>query len=186
MWHRLRTMALTEEEFAALVDAGCTDCRRAELTIDALVPQKVPLLGGEPYGAPTWGYKGEDLVRGAYSIVCQVCKKELYVSAACPRCGADGGVERALAEADAVPLPKACAACGGDFLTAMVVVPARVTFDGKRSSKPRAQAGPEEPGFHAIRIECKTCHKSTERSDPCPVCRHAGPASSMHSSFGVR
>jgi hypothetical protein len=167
-------MVLSEEEFTALVDAGCPDCPRAALAIDALVPQKVPLLEGEPYGAPTWGYKGEDLVRGVYGIACEGCKKELYVSAACPRCGAAGGVERALAEADAVPLAKACAACGGTLLTATAVVPARVTYENKRSTKPRAQAAPEEPGFHAIRIECKTCRAVIERGDPCPLCGGGG------------
>lgn len=167
-------MALSEEEFAALVDAGCPDCPRTALTIDALVPQKVPLLGGEPYGAPTWAYKGEDLVRGAYCVTCEGCKKQLYVSAACPRCGAAEGIDRALAEADAAPLAKACAACGGDVLTATAVVPARVAYDGKRSSKPRAQAAPEQPGFHAIRIECKTCLGVTERHDPCPLCGSLG------------
>jgi hypothetical protein len=178
VWHRLASMALSEEEFAALVDAGCPDCPTRALAIDALVPQKVPLLGGEPYGAPTWGYKGEDLVRGVYCITCEGCKKELYVSGACPRCGAADGVERALAEADAVPLAKACAACGGDLLIATAFVPARVAYDGKRSSKPRAQAAPEEPGFHAVRIECKTCHGVTERRDPCPLCGgRGGPGS---------
>jgi len=175
VWHRLATMGLSEEEFTALVDAGCPDCPKASLAIDALVPQKVPLLGGEPYGAPTWGYKGEDLVRGVYCVACESCKRELYASAACPRCGAADGVERALSAADAVPLAKACAACGGELLTATAVVPARVAYDGKRSSKPRAQAAPEEPGFHAIRVECKTCLGVTERRDPCPLC--GGPSS---------
>jgi hypothetical protein len=150
-------MPLSEEEFTALVETGCPDCLRTTLAIDALVPQKVPLLGGEPYGAPTWSYKGEDLVRGVYCVACESC-------------GAADGVERALTAADSVPLAKACVACGGSLLTATAVVPARVAYDGKRSSKPRAQAAPEEPGFHAIRIECKTCLGVTERLDPCPLC----------------
>jgi RNA polymerase subunit RPABC4/transcription elongation factor Spt4 len=171
MWHRLGAMALSEEEFGALIDAGCAGCRSKLLAVDALVPQKVQLLEGEPYGAPTWGYKGEDLVRGAYGVACEACKKVLYESTACPRCGAEGGIERALAEADDVSLPKACVACGGSFLTATAFVPARVDYDGKRASRPRAQAAPEEPGFHAVRIECKACREATELIDPCPLCR---------------
>jgi hypothetical protein len=163
-------MPLSEAAFTALVDAGCAACSVSKLTIEALVPQKVPLLGGEPYGAPSWGYKGEDLVRGTYRIACQGCKKELFTSAACPLCSAEGGVERALNGTDTAPLPKACAGCGGELLTATAFVPALVVYEGKRANKPRPQAAAEEPGFHAIRVECKTCHGVVERRDPCPLC----------------
>ncbi|HEX4447114.1 MAG TPA: hypothetical protein VH044_10270 [Polyangiaceae bacterium] len=167
-------MPLSEAAFTALIDAGCPACPAKKLAIEAIVPQKVPLLGGEPYGAPSWGYKGEDLVRGAYRIACEGCKKELFTSAACPRCEAEGGVERALNEADATPLPRTCPGCGGELLTATAFVPAVVVYEGKRANKPRPQAAPEEPGFHATRVECKTCHAVTERRDPCPLC--AAPA----------
>ncbi len=163
-------MSLSEAEFTALVDAGCLVCSTRTLTIEALVPQKVPLLGGEPYGPPSWGYKGEDLVRGTYRIACEGCKKELFATTGCPVCNAEGGVDRALGEADPAPLPVTCNACGGDLLVATAFVPALVVYEGKRPNKPRPQAVPEEPGFHMTRIECKTCRAATERRDPCPLC----------------
>jgi hypothetical protein len=163
-------MSLSEEAFAALVDAGCAACSSKSLTIEALVPQKVQLLGGEPYGAPSWNYKGEDLVRGVYRVACKGCGAVLYASTECPFCDAEDGVTRALDAADAEPLPATCHGCGGDFLVATAFVPALVAYEGKRASKPRPQAAPEEPGFHATRVECKTCLAATERRDPCPLC----------------
>src|SRR5271168_302564 len=107
-------MPLSEEAFTLLVNAGCPACGGKALAIEAFVPQKVPLLGGEPYGSPSWGYKGEELVRGTYRIACE-CKKELYAATACSRCDAEGGVERALAGESAFPLPRACAGCQGEL-----------------------------------------------------------------------
>ena len=63
-------MPLSEEAFTALVDAGCLDCKSKKLTVETYVAQQLPLLGGEVYGSPSWGYKGEDLVRGTYRIAC--------------------------------------------------------------------------------------------------------------------
>jgi hypothetical protein len=163
-------MSLSEAEFTKLVDAGCTACSAKKLAIEALVPQRVPLLGGEPYGPPSWGYKGEDLVRGTFRIGCEGCKKELFATTGCPLCEAEGGVERALNEEDPAPLPVKCNGCGSELLTATAFVPALVVYEGTRPSKARPQAVPEEPGFHLTRVECKRCHAATERRDPCPLC----------------
>ena len=81
-------MTLSEAAFTAIVDAGCTACPSKKLSVEAIVAQKVPLLGGESYGSPSWGYKGEDLVRGTYRIACDGCKTELYAATACSRCEA--------------------------------------------------------------------------------------------------
>jgi hypothetical protein len=167
-------MPLSEEAFTALVNAGCPACGGKSLTIEAFVPQKIPLLAGEPYGSPSWGYKGEDLVRGTYRIACEGCKVERFAATACPRCAAEGGIERALAGESAFALPRACAKCEGELLTATALVPALLVYEGKRPNKARAQAAPEEPGFHAMRIECKTCQNAVERRDPCPLCGGAG------------
>ena len=169
-------MPLSEEEFTKLVDAGCPGCSAKRLAIETLVAQKVPLLGGEPYGPPSWGYKGEDLVRGTYRIACEGCKHELFASTGCPLCNAEGGVDRALSEADASPLPVKCNGCGSELLVATALVPASVVYEGQRPSKARPQAEPEEPGFHMTRVECKRCHAATVRRDPCPLCGSSGHA----------
>jgi hypothetical protein len=163
-------MPLSEESFTAIVDAGCPDCRTKKLTVEALVAQKIPLHAGEPFGTPSWAYKGEDLVRGAYRIACDGCKKTLFESGTCPRCSAEGGIERALEGESPAPFPRACLGCGSELLTAIAFVPAIVVYEGKRANKARARAAPEEPGFHSIRVECTGCRVVDERRDPCPVC----------------
>ncbi len=170
-------MSLSEKEFTELVEAGCAACSSKTLTIEALLPQKVPLLGGEPYGGPSWGYKGEDVVRGTYRVACEGCKAELFATTCCPLCSAEGGVEIALREADPSPLPARCTGCGNELLAATAYVPAVLTYEGKRPNKPRPEARPEEPGFHLTRVECKTCHAATDRRDPCPLCGRSKSAS---------
>lgn len=166
-------MPLTEESFTALVDAGCPACPSKRLAIEALVVQRLPLLDGEPYGAPSWGYKGEDLVRGTFRISCRECQRELFAVTDCPRCGAADGVARAMEEENAAPLPTACA-CGSKLLTALAYVPAEVEYEGKRANKARTQTAPEDPGFHTLRVECKECGKVAELRAPCPLCGGAG------------
>jgi hypothetical protein len=163
-------MPLSEKEFTALVDAGCPRCKSKRLSIEALVAQKLVLLAGEVYGSPSWGYKGEDLVRGTYRIACDGCGAELFTASACPRCDAAGGVTRALDEENTFPLPRACARCGDERLTATAFVPAHVTYEGKRANKARTQTAPEDPGFHAFRVECKGCRSIVERSGACSLC----------------
>lgn len=163
-------MPLSEAAFTVLVDAGCADCHTKKLVVEAFVAQRLPLLAGEPYGPPSWGYKGEDLVHGTYRIACDGCKKELYTEAACSRCGAADGVEKALETENAFPLPRACASCGCELLTATAFVPAVVVYEGKRAAKARTQTAPEDPGFHASRAECKECRVIMERKTACPLC----------------
>jgi RNA polymerase subunit RPABC4/transcription elongation factor Spt4 len=170
---------LSEPTFAALVEAGCPTCSAKRVVIEALLVEKVPLLGGEVYGSPSWAYKGEDFVRGTYRVGCESCKSELFSASACPRCGAPGGVQRALEQESAFPLARACEHCGSEQLTAKAFASARVVYEGKRADKPRPQAAPEEPGFHAFQTECKVCQRVVETRDPCPLCggdAHGGAA----------
>jgi hypothetical protein len=163
-------MPLSEAAFTALVDAGCLACGSKKLVVESIVAQRLPILGGEPYGSPSWGYKGEELVRGTFSITCEGCKKELYTGTACPRCDSVGGVARALETENDFALPTACLRCGSELLTATAYVPAVVVYEGKRAAKARTQTVPEDPGFHAFRVECKDCKTADERRDPCPLC----------------
>lgn len=164
-------MPLSEEAFSALVDAGCLDCKSKRLTVETYVAQKLPLLGGEVYGSPSWGYKGEDLVRGTYRIACDACKRALYEAGDCPRCDAAGGVDRALEQENGFSLPVSCTGCGSEQLTALAYVPAVVVYEGQRGAKARTQTAPEDPGFHAYRVECKQCRNVAERRAPCPLCQ---------------
>jgi len=127
-------MPLSEEAFTALVDAGCDGCGAKKLTVLAIVAEKVPLLNGEIFGDPSWGYKGEDLVRGTYRVVCNACKKDLFLSTSCPHCGAAGGIERALEGENAFLLPRACAGCGSRQLSALALVPARIDVAEKNKA----------------------------------------------------
>jgi RNA polymerase subunit RPABC4/transcription elongation factor Spt4 len=163
-------MPLSEADFTALVDAGCDTCGGKTVLVESIVLQKIPLLGGEPYGAPSWGYKGEDLVRGTYRIACKECERDLYASSVCPRCESEGGIARALENENAFALPEKCQSCGNEMLTANAYVPAVVVYEGKRAAKARTTTKPEDPGFHASRVECKECHTVLQRKDPCPIC----------------
>ncbi len=161
---------LTEEAFATIVDTGCSACRSKAVVVEAIVARRIPLHGGEPFGAPSWAYKGEDLVRGAYRVACAECKHEMFEATACPRCQRPGGIEHALTSDNTFPLPTACAKCEGALLTAMAFVPATVGYDGKIAKKATTQTAPEDPGFHAFRVECNQCHEVLERRTPCPMC----------------
>jgi hypothetical protein len=163
-------MALSEAEFTQLVDAGCPDCNGKTLIVEALVAQRLPLLGGELYGSTSWGYKGEDLVQGTYRIECDACKKALFTATACPRCNAADGVTRALDNENSFPLPIKCTQCDNERINAVAYVPATVIYEGKRANKARSQTAPEDPGFHAFRVECTGCRQVAERRDPCPLC----------------
>lgn len=163
-------MPLSESKFTSLVEAGCPSCPGKRLVIEALVEQRLTLLEGEPYGAPAWGYKGEELAAGTTSIACGSCKKVLFSATACPRCDAAGGVARAMTTENAFAIPEACEECGCEEIMVRAWVPAIVGYDGKRASKARAQATQEEPGFHAFRVSCKQCKWSAEQDDGCALC----------------
>jgi hypothetical protein len=163
-------MRLTEALFTSIVEAGCTACGSQKAVVEAYVAQKLPLLAGELYGSPSWGYKGEDLVRGTFRIACGDCERELYASAACPRCDAAEMLERALESENDFPLAVACTSCGSELLRATAYVPASVVYEGKRGAKARTETAPEDPGFHAFKLECTSCRNTAERRSPCPVC----------------
>lgn len=164
---------LSEAEFTAIVDAGCTACASKALVVESYVARKLPLLGGELYGQASWAYKGEELVRGTYRIACAKCEHALYASKACPRCDAPDVLERVLEEENALALPVACTACGSERVNAIAFVPATVRYEGKRAEKARTETVPEDPGFHAVRFECASCRNTVERKNPCAVCKTA-------------
>jgi hypothetical protein len=166
-------MRLTEAAFTEIVDGGCPACQGKSVVVESYVTQTLPLLGGELYGSPSWGYKGEDLVRGTFRIACCGCENEIYASSSCARCDAPDMLERALEGENTFPLPVACAACGSELVTAKAFVPATVVYEGKRAAKARTQTAPDDPGFHAYRVECKSCGNAAEHFTSCPLCARA-------------
>jgi hypothetical protein len=166
-------MALTEAAFTELVDGGCPACKGESVTVESYVAQTLPLLGGELYGSPSWGYKGEDLVRGTFRIACTSCDRSIYASSSCPRCEAPAALERVLEGENTFPLPTGCKACGSELVTAKAYVPATVIYEGKRAAKARTQTTAADPGFHAYRVECKACGNAAEHMASCPLCAPA-------------
>jgi hypothetical protein len=163
-------MPLTEQEFTALVDGGCDGCNGKVMQIAAIVSRRVPLMGGELFGEPTWGYKGEELVRGTYQITCDRCKKRLYESDACQLCASAGGVQKALSTENDFTLLHKCPACESELLTVHAYVPAKVLYEGKRAAKARSNVGEYDTGFHGYLIHCKPCGFVEQRHSPCPLC----------------
>ncbi|MBX3228640.1 MAG: hypothetical protein KIT84_08310 [Labilithrix sp.] len=169
-------MPLSEAAFTELVDGGCAACKSRRVVVESYVAQTLPLMGGEVYGSPSWGYKGEDLVRGTFRIACKDCDHERFTSTACPRCDAAGALDRVLETENSYPLAVSCTGCGSELLTATAYVPATVTYEGKRAEKARTQTAPEDPGFHAFKFECKSCRHQAARTTPCPLCGGDAPA----------
>lgn len=163
-------MPLSEVELASLVEAGCPTCQKKKLFVSAYVAQNLPLLEGELYGKTSWAYKGEDLVRGTYSIECTGCHALLHQSTRCPLCDDEGGLSRALERENDFPLPASCGRCDAKRLTARAYVPIVVPYEGKRTEKARTEVAPEDPGFHAFRAECMSCHEVLARRTPCALC----------------
>ncbi len=163
-------MTLTEAEFTAIVDAGCTSCTGKGLQIATLVPRRIPLMGGELFGEPVWAYKGEELVRGTYEITCERCKKQLYHTEACQLCDSPNGVQIALSTENDFVLPPKCPGCDSELLTALAFVPTKVSYEGKRVPKAKSNIGEYDPGFHGYKLQCKACGFTEQRHAPCPLC----------------
>jgi len=163
-------MRLTEAAFTEIVDGGCPACQSKRVTVDTYVAQKLPLMGGELYGSASWGYKGEHLVHGTYRIACKDCGHELFADAGCPRCDAPDSLAKILETENTFPLPISCTGCGSELVNALAYVPATVLYEGKRADKARTWTAPEDPGFHAYRVECKSCRNAAEQNNPCPLC----------------
>lgn len=162
-------MPLSEPEFAALIEAGCP-CGHGELQIEAIVLQKLELYRGDQLGSPSWGYKGEELVRGTFAVDCVRCKSSLYSAQDCPLCGAADGIERALTTESTMAMDETCTECGGDKLTVSAYVAAKVVYGNGRAQKARSNTAPEDEGFHVARVVCKSCHHVHAHRGDCVLC----------------
>ena len=64
------------------------------------------------------------------------------------------------------PSLAACTSCKSEQTTATAYVPAVVLYEGNTADEARTQTKPEDVGFRAIRVECKSCHDVRERRSP--------------------
>src|SRR3989442_8531553 len=89
--------ALPADELRALLAGGCPTCRRNHLAVRAIETGATRFLDGEPVSAVTWTYAPETLRERVYRVDCSECGAALWRRDDCPRCGARGGLARALA-----------------------------------------------------------------------------------------
>jgi hypothetical protein len=165
---------LDERGLEQLVAAGCP-CGAPRLVFRSYVDGRVPLLGGEPVGPPTWIFDGEAFVDGVYEVACAECKRVVFSADVCSRCHAEEGLARALSTGNALPAPNACPKCGAEELRFIAFVPVRVPYEGKRAiDKVRTSFELHDLGFHGARVECADCGVVGEMSG-CPLCGAAGP-----------
>jgi hypothetical protein len=154
---------LDKEGLDALLARGCPACGAASLAFRSYVDGLLPLLGGEPVGRLKWVYDGEAFVDGVFHVACARCKAEVFASTDCPRCHAAAGLARALESENAFPVPVACPSCGGEEVRLVAIVPARTTVELL------------DPGFHAHRVDCKSCGTVARLEGRCPLCDAEGP-----------
>ena len=158
-----------------MVATGCAACGGRKLMFRTYVDGALPIVDGEPVGRMAWVYDGEKFIDGIYEVVCPACKQTIFSADMCPRCNAPGGLARALATANAWPVPRACPRCDEEELRYVAFVPATVEYEGKRTEKARTVTELHDHGFHGYRVDCKNDGPVAERTDVCPLCETPGP-----------
>lgn len=166
---------LTKPGLDDLIRAGCTACGRSRLLFKMYVAGCFPMMAGEPIGRVSWAYDGEAFVDGVYHVSCADCQHVLFSAPVCPRCNADGGLEKALSTPNSYPVPAACPRCEAEEIRYYAMVPARTVYAGVRAEKATTHSEPLDDGFHGYRASCKTCKDFALLADRCPLCDAPGP-----------
>ncbi len=167
--------SLTEAGLDALVTRGCPACHSTRLQFRSYVDGRLPVMGGEPVGSITWVYDGEKFVDGVFEVCCADCKHALLRADECPRCHAPGALAGILATTNRWPVPAACPGCDSDEIRYLAMLPAKVSYEGKRADKARSSTELHEPGFHGYRVDCVDCGTVAELLDRCPLCAAPAP-----------
>jgi hypothetical protein len=165
---------LTEAGLDELITRGCA-CGSNRLAFRTFVDARLPLAAGEPVGSITWVYDGEKFVDGVFEVRCAACSKIVFAADCCPRCNAAGALPEALGSTNRWPVPQACAGCEGEEVRYIALVPARVTYEGRRADKARTSTELHEPGFHGFRVDCVDCGTVAQLQTHCPLCAAAAP-----------
>jgi hypothetical protein len=158
----------------AILARGCA-CGATTMLFRSYVDGLIPLMGGEPVGPLKWVYNGEKFLDGIYEIACAGCKAVVFASRDCPRCHAEGALEKALATENRYPVPMECPSCGSEEVRYIAFLPARASYQGKRAEKAKPGAEMHDPGFHGYRVDCKICGTVAALEGPCPLCDAEGP-----------
>lgn len=166
---------LDKTSLDAVISRGCPACGATKLNFRSYVDGLLPLMEGEPVGKLKWIYNGEKFLDGVFEIACAACKKVVFSSPDCPRCHAEGGLQKALTSEDRYPVPLACPRCESPEVRYIAFLPARATYEGKRAEKATSSVEMLDPGFHGYRVDCKTCGTVAELSGSCPLCAAPGP-----------
>lgn len=166
---------MTEADLERLVADGCKECGGRKLEFQMYVDGLLPLQGGERVGKLKWCYDGEKFVDGVFEVTCLECDRTIFESAVCPRCHAEGGLEKALLGENAYPIPAKCPGCGGDEVRYIAMIPAETTYEGTRAAKATTDVAMEDAGFHGYRVDCRDCGTVAELVDRCPMCDAPGP-----------
>jgi RNA polymerase subunit RPABC4/transcription elongation factor Spt4 len=166
---------LTEAGLDQLIMDGCPACGGQRLAFRTYVDARLPLIGGEPVGALAWCYDGEKFVDGVFEVACADCHRALFSDDVCPRCNAAGALPEVLAAPNRWPVPLGCATCQGEEVTYLAMVPARVSYQGKRADRARTSTELHDPGFHGYRVDCADCGTVAELTEACPLCQAPAP-----------
>jgi hypothetical protein len=160
---------IDEAGLERLVAEGCPRCRSPRLRFGAYLDGALPIMAAEPVGKLTWVYDGEKFIDGVFEVSCADCNTGLFTADVCPRCHADGGLARALETTNRWPVPAACPSCEGEELRYIAMVPARVSYEGRRAGKPQCGTELLDEGFHGYRVDCRSCRTVALR-ETCPLC----------------
>lgn len=170
---------ITPEKLDELIAAGCA-CGGKRLAFSTYVDARLPLMEGEPVGKLAWAYDGEAFCDGVYDVRCAKCAASLFSSTGCPRCHADGGLERALTAENTHAVPVCCARCQRQEITYFAMVPATVEYEplregNVRAGKARTETDLYDPGFHGYKAQCKDCGTFAELTAECMLCSAPAP-----------
>jgi hypothetical protein len=167
--------ALSETDLEQLIARGCTGCGSNRLAFRSYVDLMRPLAAGEPVGSHRWVYDGEKFVDGVFEVTCAACKKALFAQDWCPRCNAAGALPAILATENRWPVPLACPSCASEEVLYRALVPARISYEGKRAETARTSTEMQDPGFHGYRLDCVDCGTEVELTETCPLCTAPAP-----------
>ena len=159
---------LDEAGFDAAVKP-CPACAHTVVEIHSFIDRTVEVMLEDPNDEGKWSYDGEKFVDGTYRIECVGCANVIFEDDACPRCHADGGLERALADETRLTVPGRCPSCDDDTLLALALIPSKTRYQGERVAPPEPTVDYEDPGYHIVAYACGACDEAVV-SQACPLC----------------